>query len=104
MIADASVTFCYSGDSAVHFDREIVCSYIREFARVMRPGASAFLHHSNLGEKASPKIRDNPGWRSNMDAALAARTAAESGLSIIGQHLLDWGQPEMDCISLFHKP
>lgn len=103
MIPDETVTFGYSWDSAVHFDREIVCDYIREFARVLKPGGKVFLHHSNLGDKASPKIRENPGWRSNMDAALAAKTAAESGMKVVGQHLFDWGQPDLDCISVFGK-
>ena len=103
MIADGSVTFCYSWDSAVHFDKEIVSAYIREFARVLKPGGRAFLHHSNLGAAASVKIRENPAWRSNMDAARAKREAEESGMKVLQQTLFAWGQPDMDCISVFEK-
>ncbi len=99
-----SVTFGYSWDSAVHFDREIVCGYIKEFARVLKPGGKVFLHHSNLGDRASAKIRENPHWRSNMSSQLARDTAEAAGLQVVSQSILDWGDVALDCISVFRKP
>lgn len=43
----SSFTFLYTFDAMVHFDLEIVISYIPEFARVLEPDAHAFVHHSN---------------------------------------------------------
>jgi ubiquinone/menaquinone biosynthesis C-methylase UbiE len=102
-IPDGTATCCYSWDSAVHFDRDIVCAYIREFARVLKPGGKVFLHHSNLGDRGSVRIRENPHWRSNMSAALARQTAEQAGLVVEHQTLFNWGEPDLDCISIFRK-
>ena len=51
-IPDATITFIYSWDAAVHFDKEVLRSYIREFARVLAPGGTGFVHHSNYGAVA----------------------------------------------------
>jgi ubiquinone/menaquinone biosynthesis C-methylase UbiE len=102
MIPDDSMTFCYCWDSAVHFDREIVCAYIAEFARVLKPGGKVFLHHSNMGDKADPDIRKNPHWRSNMDAGRAKMAAEAAGLKVLKQNISDWGEgKDIDCISIF---
>jgi len=61
-------------------------AYIREFcarAQTRRQGVSSPLEPWC---QSLAKIRENPGWRS-MDAALAAKTAAESGMKVIEQHL-----------------
>jgi hypothetical protein len=39
---------------------EIVMSYIPEFARVLRPGAYAFVHHSNYTANPGGDFRQNP--------------------------------------------
>lgn len=48
-IDSGSISFVYSFDSMVHFDKSIIRAYLVEFARVMRGGATGFLHHSNYG-------------------------------------------------------
>lgn len=108
MLADATITFVYSFDAMVHFDRDVVRDYVREFARVMRPGARGFVHYSNYGAVApdpdSPWER-NPHARSTMSRALFASYCAAEGLEIVGDRLIDWeGEPELDCVSLFAKP
>src|SRR5262249_541733 len=56
-IKSNSMTFVYCFEAAVHFDLEIILSYIKEFRRVMTHGAFGFVHHSN--------VTANPGkdWR-----------------------------------------
>lgn len=39
------VTVIYSWDSMMHFDRRVVRDYVREFARVLAPGGTGFVHH-----------------------------------------------------------
>ena len=48
MVAGHSVTFAFTFDSMVHFPPSAVANYVRELARVLRPGGTAFLHHGNM--------------------------------------------------------
>lgn len=47
-VANATITLVFSWDSMVHFPPIAVTSYLAEVRRVLRPGGTAFLHHSNL--------------------------------------------------------
>lgn len=104
-IADASITFVYSWDAMVHFDKRVVREYVREFARVLAPGGTGFVHHSNFGVVSSSESwLENPSWRSNMTRELFAEYCAEAGLEVVEQRLLDWFLEDLDCISTFRKP
>ena len=108
-IADASLTFVYSWDSMVHFDKAVVRDYVREIRRVLVPGGSAFLHHSNFGAFAPDSDwANNHGSRSDMTAQLMRDFAAEAGLSVRFQRLRGradgWGMDDLDCLSLLKKP
>ncbi|WP_354677482.1 class I SAM-dependent methyltransferase [Cupriavidus plantarum] len=70
-IADASLTFVYSFDSMVHFDRSIMLAYLREFSRAMKSGATGYIHHSNYGAvKPNSDSAKNIGNLSDMSSAL----------------------------------
>jgi ubiquinone/menaquinone biosynthesis C-methylase UbiE len=43
-VEDATVTLAYSFDAMVHFYPDVVFAYVREFSRVMAPGAHGFVH------------------------------------------------------------
>ncbi|MCA9509348.1 MAG: methyltransferase domain-containing protein [Myxococcota bacterium] len=104
-IADASITFVYSWDAMVHFDKRVVREYVREFARVLAPGGTGFVHHSNFGTvSSSERWLENPSWRSNMTRELFADYCEEAGLEVVEQRLLDWFLEDLDCISTFRKP
>lgn len=102
MVPDASVTAIYCWDSAVHFDKSVVSSYIHEFARVLKHGGSGFLHHSDLGDRARKNIKRNPHWRSNVSADLVARACQANGLTIVEQRPVPW-PPIVDCVTVFRK-
>jgi ubiquinone/menaquinone biosynthesis C-methylase UbiE len=109
MISSGSITFGYSWDSMVHFDKLVVRDYVVEFARVLRPGGTAFLHHSNYGAIAPDSDwANNHGSRSDMTAALMRQYAEEAGLEIKFQRLSGkvdgWGMDDLDCLSLLRKP
>ena len=112
MVADASVTAVYCWDSAVHFDKAALRSYIAEFARVLQAGGSGFLHHSDLGDSAHKNIQRNPDWRSNGSKALVADACRANGLTITTQQPLPWKwsmdthrqQETVDCVTVFRKP
>jgi SAM-dependent methyltransferase len=101
-VADASVTMIYCFDAMVHFDSDVVRSYLRDSVRVLQPGARAFFHHSNY--TGGHDWRTNPGSRAFMSRELFAHYALKEGLVILDQRLIDWGQPDLDCFSLVGKP
>jgi SAM-dependent methyltransferase len=108
-IPNRSITFGYSWDSMVHFDKLVMRDYVLEFARILAPGGTAFLHHSNLGA-ALPESNwfHNHGSRSNMSAKLMQAYVAEAGLAMRFQRLSGtsdgWGMEELDCLSLVEQP
>jgi len=107
-IPDASISFGYSWDSMVHFDKLVVQDYVREFARVLKPGGTAFLHHSNYGAIfPHTDWAKNPGSRSDMSAGLMHRYAGAAGLTIKFQRLSGiadgWGIDDLDCLTLLES-
>lgn len=108
MIANRSITFVYSFDAMVHFDPQVVRQYVREFSRIMAPGATGFCHHSNYGSLApDPKShwQSNPHWRSHMTRELFAQYCGEFGLEIVRQVIHSWGgTTDLDCFSCFRMP
>lgn len=102
-IADRSITAVYCWDAAVHFDRAVMGRYVEEFARVLRPGGMGFVHHSNLGERADKDIHRNPAMRSNMSREIFAGQCRASGLEVVAQRDLPWGEVT-DCASVFRWP
>jgi ubiquinone/menaquinone biosynthesis C-methylase UbiE len=99
-LPDGSVSLVYSWDSMVHFERSVVSRYVEEFARVMRPGAWGFVHHSNYGTVSDdPDIERAPHLRSNLTAELFGRFCKENGLERTHFLVFDWGGvPDTDCI------
>ena len=102
MIENSSITFIYCWDAAVHFDKTVLSDYIKEFSRVLKPGGTGFVHHSNLGSSGKSDISLNPGWRSNMSKELFKKYCEKNGLEIISQIDLPWGEIT-DCASVFRK-
>lgn len=102
MVDDSSVTAIYCWDSAVHFDKSVLAAYIGEFARVLQPGGSGFLHHSDLGDRAHKSIKRNPHWRSNASKELVAEQCRLHGLTVVRQQPVPW-PPIVDCATIFRK-
>jgi ubiquinone/menaquinone biosynthesis C-methylase UbiE len=97
-------TFVYSFDAMVHFDLEIVLSYITEFARVLRPGGFAFIHHSNFTGNPGGSFQQNPHWRNFMSAAIFKHAAVHSGSDVLRQETFAWGGvADIDCITVMRR-
>jgi SAM-dependent methyltransferase len=105
-VESASVTLVYSFDSMVHFDSDVVRSYLGEIGRILRPGGHAFLHHSNYIGNPGGDVHQNPHWRNFMSAELMVHYAAKEGLGTIRQQKLDWNHDGsyIDCLSLLRLP
>lgn len=104
-IPDDDVSFVFCFDSMIHFDSDVVRSYLSEFKRIMRPHAFAFLHHSNLTRNPGGDFQRNAHARNFMSAELFAHYAKKEGLEVIKQEIIDWGQgakrvQSLDCLTL----
>jgi SAM-dependent methyltransferase len=98
---DASITLIYSFDAMVHFDSDVVRSYLRDFRRVLKPGGRAFLHHSNY--TGGHEWTSNPSARNFMSKELFAHYAIKEDLKVIKQKTLNWQLPDHDCLSLVER-
>ncbi|ARN81095.1 class I SAM-dependent methyltransferase [Methylocystis bryophila] len=97
-------TFVYSFDAMVHFDLEIVLSYIAEFARVLRPGGFAFVHHSNFTGNPGGSFQQNPHWRNFMSAPIFKHVAVHDGFDVLRQETFAWGgAADIDCITVMKR-
>ena len=104
-VANESLTaiFCY--DAMVHFEPELVESYIKDSARVLKPAGMALFHHSNLIPPEGNTYGQNPGWRNRMNQLLFQRHVVDAGLCVLHSTVISWGGvAELDCVSLIQKP
>lgn len=98
-VPDATATLVYCFDAMVHFDSDVVRSYLRDTFRALVPGGCGFFHHSNYtgGEDWAA----NPHSRAFMSAELFAHYARKEGLNIVWQKPHDWGGiPKLDCLTM----
>jgi ubiquinone/menaquinone biosynthesis C-methylase UbiE len=98
--------FCY--DAMVHFEMNIIESYLKESYRVLKPNGKAIFHHSNLTDCPGNYYQQNPHWRNFMSKELFAHLAKRSGFKVLEQVLIDWGEgaehySNLDCITLLLK-
>ncbi len=101
-----TVTMFYSFDAMVHFDSDVVRSYIGEICRLLEPTRGrAFLHHSNYGGNPGGDVHDNPHWRNFMTADLMRHYARKEGMNVESQVKVDWiyDQSYIDCFSLLRR-
>jgi SAM-dependent methyltransferase len=96
-IPGSSITLVYCFDAMVHFNPDVVKSYLYDTYRVLKPGGRGFFHHSNY--TGGPDWKLNPASRTYMSAAIFAGYAKEAGLSIIRQHVINGDRhADLDCL------
>lgn len=77
-VTDRSIDALWSFDVFVHINCRDVESYVREFSRVMRPGAIGVIHHgSGAGTQG--------GWRSNLTTDDFTRLLKQAKFEIVDQ-------------------
>jgi ubiquinone/menaquinone biosynthesis C-methylase UbiE len=121
-VADESIDFIWSFDSFVHMESDVIASYLREFARVLRPGGRIVIHHADkrpIALKLAPtlkgagtpgrvmlrllaqgRLRDS-GNRSEVSRFAVARDAQAAGLSVIKQ-TDRWGADGRFTVTKYH--
>jgi ubiquinone/menaquinone biosynthesis C-methylase UbiE len=104
-VDDNSITFFYTFDSMVHFDLEIVQSYVKEAFRVLVASGTAFFHYSNYVRAPGADFRMNPHWRNFMSKSLFEHLALRAGFTIMASTTCSWaGIADLDAITLVRKP
>jgi ubiquinone/menaquinone biosynthesis C-methylase UbiE len=124
-IGDRSVDFIFSFDSLVHVEADIIESYVNEFGRVLKPGGTGFIHHSNLAERSERSllhkflpshhrlhalvrrtglIRQTHGRGHSVSASVFRSYAEKAGVSCVSQEKVNWGgKHTIDCLSTIQK-
>src|ERR1700728_1528012 len=94
-VRDEDVTLVYCFDAMVHFDSDVIRSYLRDTFRVLVAGGRGFFHHSNY--TGGHDWRMNTGARNFMSKEMFAHYAIKEGLNILSQRVIDWsGEPTID--------
>jgi ubiquinone/menaquinone biosynthesis C-methylase UbiE len=121
MVETGSVDFVFSFFSLIHAEKETIQSYLREFARVLKPTGGGFVHHSNLAEHGAyfatieklPKrlqrglfqagLVDLPQWRApSVSVEVFAQAARQAGLDLLCQETVNFGSRRtIDAFSSF---
>ena len=101
-VEDGDTTLVYCFDAMVHFDSDVVRSYLCDTFRVLADGGRGFFHHSNY--IGGDDWRLNPGSRGFMSAEFFAHYARKEGLQLVQQTIIDWGGVRnLDCMTLVEK-
>lgn len=98
-LEDASVDFIWSYDVFVHVNPTDCDLYLASFARVLRPGARAIIHHA--GRYASDEERRD-GFRSNLSAEFFLELCCRHGLRVLAQDFESPHKPG-DCITTLER-
>jgi len=83
--ATGRIDFIWSYDSFVHMTAGVIGAYMSEFARVLRPGAKAIIHHANVPNLAAHSQQQAEGWRSAVDNSMIRSFALNAGLTVAAQ-------------------
>ncbi len=97
-VPDQSIDGIWSYDVFVHINPADARSYIREFSRILRPGAHAVVHHPG---QAGPSQRDR-AWRSDLTDQMVRTFLQESGLRVVAT-TRDYVNPG-DVLTVMQKP
>ena len=96
-------TSLFTYDSMVHFELLDISNYLKETYRILRPGGKALFHHSNNDSDYKASYDNAAESRSFMSKNIFAYLAYRAGFEIEDQRIVDWVEPEIDCLTLVVK-
>lgn len=103
-VPDKSIDFVFSFDSLVHVNWDTLKSYLTEILRVLKPGGSAFIHHSNAADvpNFSTMTNEQKAFRGpDVSARLVRDEVEKLGGGVRSQELVDWGKTTPAMIDCF---
>ncbi len=92
-VNSALIDFAFSLDSLVHCDRDVLESYVKELARVLKPGKTAFIHYSE-------NDHDPPNRAAIITQPEMLSAIRQSGMSCVLHETIMYG-PRLDCFATF---
>lgn len=101
-LADNTYTAIFSYDSMVHFESIDIYHYLLDTHRILKNGGMALYHHSNNHADYKASFITGEGGRNYMSMELFAHFADRSGLEVLEQQVIKWGNVE-DGITLLRK-
>ena len=108
-LAADSVDFVFSWHALVHAEREEIRGYLRELLRLMKPGATGLVHHSNFGELVDPvtgvpRVPNHHQRALTVSAGVFREECGAAGLCCTYQEIVPWGSAHRtDCFSVFTR-
>lgn len=103
-VEDASLSAIYCYDAMVHFAPELVEQYIKDTARVLKPGGMALYHHSNYDAPTDQHYGLNPNARNKMTREMFNGFVNDAGLDIVEAFEMGWGgHDNLDGVTLLRK-
>lgn len=96
-------TSLFTYDSMVHFELLDIANYLKETYRILSPGGKALFHHSNNDSDYKASYDNAVESRSFMSKNVFAYLAYRAGFEIEDQRIVDWVEPEIDCLTLVVK-
>jgi SAM-dependent methyltransferase len=101
-VESSTVSLVYCFDAMVHFNPDVVRSYLLDSRRVLKVGGHGFFHHSNY--TGGVDWKKNPAGRNFMSKSMFADICSESGLKVINQKIINWNNHiNLDCLTLVEK-
>jgi SAM-dependent methyltransferase len=102
-VTDESISLIYCFDAMVHFDSDVVRSYLHDAMRILTKGGHGFFHHSNYIGGEDWQL--SPAARNFMSAPLFRHYADKEGLLVIRQKIINWDRhADHDCLTLVQRP
>lgn len=104
MIGNDSIDFCFSFDSLVHAEIDVMEQYLPQIIAKLKKDGVVFLHHSNFEEYYQNNI-PNKHWRARSVSGERVRNIIEKNCGkVIVQEKVNWNESSqnlIDCFTLF---
>lgn len=97
-------TSLFTYDAMVHFELIDIYEYLKDIYRILAGGGRALFHHSNNHAEYKASFSNTFSGRSFMSKECFAYLADRAGFNILEQKIIDWSEPNLDCITLVEKP
>jgi len=95
MVIDNTIDFCFSFDSMVHVNEEVLRSYINQLRSKLKRDGIGFIHHSNQNSQG--------GRIESVGPRLVKELVEQSGMRCLTQESIPWHGGFKDCITVFTK-
>lgn len=104
MIENDSVDFCFSLDSLVHAEMDVMEEYIAQIVLKLKEDGVAFLHHSNFEEYHKSGLKNWHSRATSVSAEKVMQLVEKSQGRIMIQERINWGEAPQnlnDCFTVF---